>query len=243
MGKGGQINGHVIDVSTGKPIVLGETEKMSIGASDDPGHFYAGMNNATIQSDGTFTLLLPVGQNYLGMYFGPNWRGVNTDALLQKGINVAEGQTQDLEIRVKPSHGMAANRPSRVSNGGRCTMTGPLKCGRQLQVYKDRSLQSGRIPQRRHREVGVGLAAQKRVEQSRRQAANNGIVARNELPDLDSLLAVHRSVFVARAATELAVPPANDACYPGYRTGFQSLLFARQHRIDSYISTALENSA
>ncbi|MHB9081797.1 MAG: M56 family metallopeptidase [Pirellulaceae bacterium] len=102
MGKGGHINGHVIDVSTGKPIVLGETETMSIGASDDHGHSYRGMNNATIRSDGTFTLLLPAGRNYLGMYLGSNWRGVNTDALLQKGINVAEGQTQNLEILVKP---------------------------------------------------------------------------------------------------------------------------------------------
>jgi hypothetical protein len=102
MGKGGQINGRVIDVSTGKPILLGEPESMSIAAADDHGRFYAGMNGATIQSDGTFTLLLPAGRNRLGMYFGPNWRGVNTDTLMKVGIDVVEGQNQDLEIHVEP---------------------------------------------------------------------------------------------------------------------------------------------
>ncbi len=102
MGKGGQINGHVIDVRTGKPISLGETESMSIAAADDHGVFHAGMNSATIHSDGTFTLLLPAGRNRLGMYFGPNWRGVNTDALIKVGIDIVEGQNQDLEIHVEP---------------------------------------------------------------------------------------------------------------------------------------------
>jgi hypothetical protein len=60
------------------------------------------MNVASIQPDGTFTLLLPAGRSYLGMYFGPNWRGINTDALLRTGIEVAEGQAVDLEIRIKP---------------------------------------------------------------------------------------------------------------------------------------------
>lgn len=102
MGKGAQINGRVMDVRTGKPISLGETESMSIIAVDDHLRSHAGMNSATIQSDGTFTLLLPAGRNRLVMYFGPNWRGVNTDTLAKEGIDVVEGQNQDLEIHVEP---------------------------------------------------------------------------------------------------------------------------------------------
>jgi hypothetical protein len=60
------------------------------------------MNSAHILPDGSFVLHLPAGRNYLAMYFGPKWRGVNTDRLLEKGIEIEDGRTVDLEIRVKP---------------------------------------------------------------------------------------------------------------------------------------------
>jgi hypothetical protein len=101
MEKGGKINGHVIEVNTGKPPKLGKDQKMDI-STNDGGFWHAGMNSADIQPDGTFTLLVPAGRNHLGMYLGPNWRGVNTDELLENGVVVAEGQILELEIRVEP---------------------------------------------------------------------------------------------------------------------------------------------
>jgi hypothetical protein len=100
--KGGVITGRVIDVTTEKPIQLGPNETMSISSHERRGAWYHGMASAQIQRDGRFTLLLPAGRNYLAMYFGPNWRGVNTDKLIRTGIEVPEGKTFDLEIRVKP---------------------------------------------------------------------------------------------------------------------------------------------
>jgi beta-lactamase regulating signal transducer with metallopeptidase domain len=105
--KGAVINGRVIDVSTEKPITLAAGQSMQISESTPPGvgrgrAHYSGMNYANIRPDGTFTLLVPAGRAYLGMYFGENWQGVNTDRLLRNGIEVGKGQTVDLEIRVRP---------------------------------------------------------------------------------------------------------------------------------------------
>jgi hypothetical protein len=102
MARGGVVKGRVIDISTGQPVVLGKNESMDISPHDRRGISYMGMASARIDSKGAFTLRLPAGRHYLGMYLGPNWRGVNTDALSRNGIEIAEGQTVDLEIRVKP---------------------------------------------------------------------------------------------------------------------------------------------
>jgi protocatechuate 3,4-dioxygenase beta subunit len=105
MEKGGTIKGRVIDVSTGKPPELGKGQRMQIGDSvkkNGGWMSYDGMNHADVQPDGTFTLLVPSGRNHLSMYLGPNWRGVNTDELLEEGVEVSEGQIVELEVRVKP---------------------------------------------------------------------------------------------------------------------------------------------
>ncbi len=102
MEKGGKIKGHFIDVNTGKPPALGKDEQMQVSTFEPNGVSYAGMNYADMQSDGSFTLLVPAGRNHLGVYLGPKWRGINTDALVEKAIIVADGQTLELDIRVEP---------------------------------------------------------------------------------------------------------------------------------------------
>ena len=99
---GGLIKGKVIDVTTELPIRLAEDESMSMSEALPNGHWYMGMPSAKIQLDGTFTMRLATGTRYFGMYFGPNWQGVNTDQLFDKGIEVREGEVVELEIRVKP---------------------------------------------------------------------------------------------------------------------------------------------
>jgi hypothetical protein len=101
MEKGGTIKGHLVDIHTGKSPQLGKGEMMQISTNDPSGVSYHGMNHADVQPDGSFTLLVPAGQNHLGMYFGPNWRGVNTDQLFDDGVAVVEGQVLELEIRVE----------------------------------------------------------------------------------------------------------------------------------------------
>ena len=100
MEKGATIQGQLIDVGTGKVAVLQKGEIMQI-TTHDGGSARAGMNSALVEADGKFTLLVPAGNTYLGMYIGPNWRGVNTDELFRKATVVAEGQVLNLEIRVK----------------------------------------------------------------------------------------------------------------------------------------------
>ena len=103
MERGGVIKGRVINVRTEQPVQLAEGEIMQISASDAGGRWFSGMASANIQPDGTFTLLMPAGRGYFGMYMERSkWRGVNTDRLLSKGIDVIEGKTTELEIRVKP---------------------------------------------------------------------------------------------------------------------------------------------
>ncbi|MFC1758423.1 carboxypeptidase regulatory-like domain-containing protein [Planctomycetota bacterium] len=102
MERGGVVKGHVIDVSTEQPIQLAKDETMQISESDARGRGFAGMPSADIQPDGSFTLMLPAGRRYFGMYLGPNWRGVNTDRLFENGIDVIEGKATELEIRVQP---------------------------------------------------------------------------------------------------------------------------------------------
>jgi protocatechuate 3,4-dioxygenase beta subunit len=100
--KGATIIGQVIDVTTGKPVQLGKGQIMQISTSDSTGISYAGMPYANIEPNGTFTLLVPAGRQYLGMYFGPNWRGVNTDELFNKGLVLKEGEVFQLDIQVTP---------------------------------------------------------------------------------------------------------------------------------------------
>jgi carboxypeptidase family protein len=100
--RGATIKGQVIDATTGKPVQLGKGQSMQISTGDSTGTSYAGMPYANIEPNGTFTLLVPAGRHYLGMYFGPSWRGVNTDELFDKSIGVKEGEVLQLEIRVTP---------------------------------------------------------------------------------------------------------------------------------------------
>ena len=106
MTKGAVIQGRVIDVSTGRPIAMAKQE-MSISTHDRHGVAYAGMNYAEVQPDGTFKLLVPAGLAYLGMYVGPKWQKFRIDetpraAFSDKGIEITEGQTVDVEIRFSP---------------------------------------------------------------------------------------------------------------------------------------------
>ena len=117
MERGGVVQGRVIDVRTEQPIQLAEDETMQISESDERGRWFAGMPSANIQPDGSFTLMLPAGHRFFGMYFGPNWRGVNTDRLLENGIEVIEGETTELEIRVRPRDKERPPVPEALSNG------------------------------------------------------------------------------------------------------------------------------
>ncbi|WP_222435511.1 M56 family metallopeptidase [Allorhodopirellula solitaria] len=100
--QGGLVKGRVINVLTEQPIQLNEGEQMDISEMDSSGRGFAGMPSAKIQRDGSFELMLSAGHRYFGMYLGPAWRGVNTDRLGREGIDIAEGETTELEIRVKP---------------------------------------------------------------------------------------------------------------------------------------------
>ena len=102
MEKGGTIQGRVLDVTTGKPPQLEKGQRMDIGTCERDGFSFAGMNYAHVQPDGTFTMLVPAGRSYLGMYLARSFRGLNTDELLENGVEVAEGQILALEIRVEP---------------------------------------------------------------------------------------------------------------------------------------------
>ncbi len=105
------VKGRVVDVTTEQTIRLKEGEIMSIskctpeGRSEGP--------TATIEPDGTFTLILRPGRHHFGMYFGKNWLGVNTDQLIEKGVDIAAGQTAELEIRVR-ARNLASQQPPRL---------------------------------------------------------------------------------------------------------------------------------
>lgn len=104
------VKGRVVDVTTEQTIRLQEGETMSIskctpnGRSEGP--------TATIEPDGTFTLILRPGRHHFGMYFGKNWLGVNTDQLIEEGVDIAAGQTAELEIRVR-ARNLASQQPPR----------------------------------------------------------------------------------------------------------------------------------
>jgi beta-lactamase regulating signal transducer with metallopeptidase domain len=97
--KGGVIAGHIVDISTGK--APNSCENMSLIGSVH-GTVYPGMPYADVQPDGTFKMRVPAGRNYFGFYNSFNYSGVNTDKYLEKGVDVAEGETVEVEIRVKP---------------------------------------------------------------------------------------------------------------------------------------------
>jgi beta-lactamase regulating signal transducer with metallopeptidase domain/protocatechuate 3,4-dioxygenase beta subunit len=107
-GKGGAIKGRVIDASTGKPIPppAKERDRVGISTADWHGVLYVGMNQAKVQDDGTFTLLVPSGETYLGVYLGPRWSAYESTP---KGVfgggelEVKEGQTIELELRLTPA--------------------------------------------------------------------------------------------------------------------------------------------
>jgi beta-lactamase regulating signal transducer with metallopeptidase domain/protocatechuate 3,4-dioxygenase beta subunit/Leucine-rich repeat (LRR) protein len=106
---GGVIKGRLVDATTEKQITLPNDQTMSIGTCIGNAS-YAGMPGTSIGHDGTFTLLVPAGRNRLSMYRGKEWDGVNTDQLFHEGVEVAEGQTMDLEIRLKP-HNPERDKP------------------------------------------------------------------------------------------------------------------------------------
>lgn len=114
---GGVIKGSVIDVHTEEPIRLSKDETMQISATDQRGRWFAGMPTADIQPDGSFALMLPAGRRHFGMYFGPNWQGVNTDRLFETGIQVIEGETTELQIRVRRRDRNRPSDPKVLSNG------------------------------------------------------------------------------------------------------------------------------
>ncbi len=103
MERGGIIKGRVIDITTKQPVVLAAREIVQIStAVHEERYTRSGPNFANVERDGTFTLLVPPGTNYFGVYMESKWRGVNTDRLFEKGLDVADGQTVELEVRVRP---------------------------------------------------------------------------------------------------------------------------------------------
>ncbi len=116
MEKGGIVHGRVIDITTDKPVTWAKPGvRMQISGCDHHGYSGAGMPYADVQDDGTFTMLVPSGKNYMGMYLGPNWIPTNTDYLLEDGVDVPKGKTVEIEVRIAPHH-VEVKSPSAAQN-------------------------------------------------------------------------------------------------------------------------------
>ncbi len=101
MERGAVVQGRVIDVGTRSPVIFRKDEHMQITTHDSHRTSYDGMNYADVKPDGTFTLHTPAGQPYLGLYLDPKWSLVGNYPVFEDRFKVAEGETRELELRVK----------------------------------------------------------------------------------------------------------------------------------------------
>ena len=101
--RGGIVKGRVVNVFTKKPIRLDAEETMQLIEINPNGISHMGMPMTHINPDGSFELLMPAGRRRFGMYIGKNWRGVHFDRFRKEGVEVVEGETTEIEIRVKPA--------------------------------------------------------------------------------------------------------------------------------------------
>jgi hypothetical protein len=99
---GGILKGQLINALTEEPIQLEEGELMQISESKVSGIAYSGMPSANINPDGSFSLRLPAGRRFFGLYMGTKWQGVNTDRLGKDGVEIVDGETAEIEVRLKP---------------------------------------------------------------------------------------------------------------------------------------------
>jgi len=100
--KGGVIEGRVVDVTTGKPPKLVEHQTVTIHRIMKAGNYHSLHSGVQMRPDGTFALYVPEGNNKLAPEVAQPWRNVNYERLRDKGIEVAEGQTVRVDVRVKP---------------------------------------------------------------------------------------------------------------------------------------------
>lgn len=100
--RGGILKGQVVNVFSDEPFRLAEDETMQISEHDGDGVSYAGMSHKNIEPDGSFELLMPAGRRHFGMYIGKKWRGVNLDKFSKQGVEIVEGETKEVELRIRP---------------------------------------------------------------------------------------------------------------------------------------------
>ena len=112
--KGGVIEGRVVDVTTGKPPVLAERQTVTINRITSAGNYHSLHSGVQMRPDGTFAIHVPKGNNKLEPEIAQPWRNVNYERLRDKGIEVAEGQTVRVDVRVK-SYSPEDDHPKPVS--------------------------------------------------------------------------------------------------------------------------------
>ena len=97
--KGGTIKGHIVDVATGKtPVLDPRIGGISLGASI-AGHDPRESCQGYMSNEGTFSMVVQPGKNLIGL-FNPYWKLVDEEQWKTKGVEVAAGQTVEIELKL-----------------------------------------------------------------------------------------------------------------------------------------------
>jgi BlaR1 peptidase M56/Carboxypeptidase regulatory-like domain len=97
--KGGTIKGRIVDVATGKiPRPDPRIGGISLGASI-AGHDARESSQGYMSNEGTFSMVVQPGKNLIGLST-PFWKLVDEEQWKTKGVEVAAGQTVEIELRL-----------------------------------------------------------------------------------------------------------------------------------------------
>jgi len=113
MDRGGVVKGRFVDLSTNRPVApaAGEQMKIYISRHENSGWLHS-FDHADVGADGSFTLKVSPGKIHFNpSYGGDKWRCVNEKALREEGVYVAEGQTVEVDVQLKPRNKETENAP------------------------------------------------------------------------------------------------------------------------------------
>lgn len=96
---GGFLKGRVIDDTTGKPLELHQPAIIATVGEGDSARACVGYPN---YQDGTFSFAVHPGKNQVTIFAGPMCQLIDADRWSKTGIDVAQGQTVEIELRVSP---------------------------------------------------------------------------------------------------------------------------------------------
>ncbi|HEY2839479.1 MAG TPA: M56 family metallopeptidase, partial [Pirellulales bacterium] len=218
--RGGILKGRLVDDATGKPPELSQSMASNVGALLAGADAKDSLSGWVDPKTGEFTMVVRPGRNQisfasLGAVYQPSWELVDAERWSKTGVEVPQGQTIEIELRIKPNK----------------TMKSALQDG--FDKWRNGLMAKAPLPEAQLREIlaqgGVADLTTETIDGKEEittivmQRGHFGLEENTmELAPIERSLLAHIRSFTRLKALMLYHPPGGDAAFQTLR-GIESL--------------------